>query len=111
MCSIEAVQDQMQVAVRRLATPCEPGETVKACVRRVATRTGLSFDEVRRLWYRRWRVIPAYVADTIRNAVEAHERKLDQAYEARRARQAALYALTHESSDPEFYRGAAGLDD
>lgn len=111
MCSIEAVQDEMQAAVRQLATPSVPGESVKACVRRVALATGLTFDEVRRLWYRRWRVIPHYMALKIQNAAEAHERRIAQEHALRLQRRAALYPLTHEGSDPEFYRGRAGLDD
>lgn len=110
-CPIETVQSEMREAVRSLAKPSEPGESVKACVRRVSLKTGFSFDEIRRLWYGRWRIVPAYVADRIREAKEAHERTLDRNYEALKVRQAALYGLTHEGSDPEFYRARAAVDD
>lgn len=111
LCSIESVQDEMQAGVRQLATPCAPGESVKACVRRVASATGLSFDEVRRLWYRRWRIVPGHVVRKIDKAVEAHERRIAQEHALRLQRRDALYPLTHEGSDPEFYRGRLGLDD
>lgn len=109
--AVEVVQSEMQGRVRLLAMPSEPGESVKACVRRVARATGLSFGQIRRLWYREWRVVPAHIADHIRRAAEAHERRLDQQQEVLRARHAALYGLAHHSSDPEFYEGRiAGFD-
>lgn len=107
----ETIQVEMQESVRRLAFPGVPGEGVKACIRRVAIRSGLGFGQIKRLWYGEWRIVPAHVADQIRNAVEAHERRLDAEFEALKTRRAALYGLTHESSDPEFYRVRAAQND
>jgi hypothetical protein len=99
--SPETIQVEMHQSVRRLALPGEPGESVKACIRRVSRRTGLGFDQIRRLWYLRWRVVPAHVADKIREAVHAHEKRLDQEWGTLKAR---YYALANHSSDEEFYR-------
>lgn len=57
------------------------------------------------LWYGEWRVIPAHVADKIREASEAHEREIEQQIAYLKERQARLYALTHHSMDAEFYSG------
>ena len=102
--AVETVRLEMSGHVRSLASPANPGESVKACIRRVSMRTGLGFGQIRRLWYGEWRVVPAHVADRLRKAAEAHERQLDRQIDELRKRQAALYALTHHSSDPEFYR-------
>lgn len=100
MSAVETIRAEMSGHVRLLATPASPGESVKACIRRVSSRTGLGFGQVRRLWYSEWRIVPAHIADKIREAVNAHERRLDAELATLRAR---TYALTHHSSDPEFY--------
>lgn len=109
--AVQTIRLEMQEKVRRLAMPCEPGEGVKSCLRRVSRLTGLDQGEVKRIWYGEWRRIPADIADRIREATEAHERRLDQELAALRQRHAALYGLAHHGADPEFYRGRAGLDD
>ena len=63
--AVETVRMEMSGHVRTLAKPCEPGESVKACVRRAACRAGLGFGQVRRLWYSEWRRVPADIADAI----------------------------------------------
>lgn len=91
----------MRLSVKRLAYPGEPGEGVKACIRRVARKSGLAFGQVKRLWYGEWRIIPAHVADQIRDAVEIHERKLDAEQQAIRRRYDALYGPESDpGSDP-----------
>lgn len=107
--AVEIIRVEMQEKVRRLATPCEPGESVKSCVRRVSRATGLTFGQVRRLWYSEWRIIPAHVADRIREAVHAHDRRVIETIESNKRRNAALYAILHHSSDPEFYGGQPGV--
>jgi hypothetical protein len=96
----EAIQLELSHSVKRLALPGDPGESVKSCIRRVAAKTGLGFDQIRRLWYLRWRLIPAHVADTIREAENAHQRRQDAEWETIKAR---YWALSNQSSDPEFY--------
>lgn len=105
--TVEAIRSEMSGHVRNLARPSEPGESVKACVRRVSMHTGLSFGQVRRLWYGEWRRVPTDISDKIRKAVECHERRNDQAIAARKEREATFWALTHQSSDPVFYRERA----
>ena len=101
--AVETVRVEMSGRVRSLASPASPGESVKACIRRVSMRTGLGFGQVRRLWYREWRVVPAHIADKIREAAEAHDRQIARQIEELRKRQAALYGLIHHSQDAEFY--------
>lgn len=107
--AVDAIRREMQGSVKLLASPSPPGESVKSCVRRVAAGTRLTYGQVRRLWYGEWRVIPAHVADRIREGVTAHERRIDAEIATLRKRQADLWALTHQSSDPEFYRGQPGV--
>lgn len=98
---VETVRLEMSGHVRSLASPANPGESVKACIRRVSMRTGIGFGQVRRLWYGEWRVVPAHVADRLRKAAEAHERQIEHQLAAR-MRQS--LAAMETSSDPEFYR-------
>lgn len=102
---VETVRLEMSGHVRSLATPANPGESVKACIRRVSHRTGLGFGQVRRIWYGEWRVIPAHVADRLRKAAEAHDRQIEQQLAARM--HTALAAM--EATDPEFYRSQAEI--
>ncbi len=100
MTSIDSIADEMHVRVRRLAYPAEPGESIKAVLGRVARRSGVTFNEAKRLWYREWRRVPADIADKIREAQERHEDRIFKEIEAQKAR---YWALTHMSSDTEFY--------
>lgn len=100
---VENVRLEMSGLVRSLAAPASPGESVKACIRRVASRSGLRFSQIKCLWYAEWKIIPAYVADKLRQAVEAYDRQIERQIEELKAQQARFYALTHHSSDPEFY--------
>lgn len=93
---VETIRFEMSNSVKALASPCEPGESIKSCVRRVAMRTGLTFGQVRRLWYAEWNVIPAHVADKLREASEHHDRLL-------KANMLRAVAAMQES-DPDFYR-------
>ena len=105
--AVETVRSEMSNHVRQLARPSEPGESVKSCLRRVSLRTGLTFSEAKRLWYAEWKVIPAHVADSLRKAVEANDRQIDRQIAELKERQARFWALTHQSSDPVFYRERA----
>lgn len=89
--SIDSVADEMQVRVRRLAFPGEPGESIKAVLGRVARRSGVTFNEAKRLWYREWRRVPADIADKIREAQRKHERTLARQLEELRESYKALY--------------------
>lgn len=100
MSTVELIADEMQARVRRLAFAGEPGESIKAVLGRVARRSGVTLNEAKRLWYREWRRVPADIADRIREAQDRHEQRIAQELEAQRAR---YWALTHQSSDPEFY--------
>lgn len=102
----ETVQIEMQARVKRLAWPCEPGESIKSCIRRVARKTGLTFGQVRHLWYADWRVIPTHISDRLRQAAQDHEADINLQIERQRRRLNELYALINHSADPEFYSKA-----
>ena len=90
------IQDEISALLRRLADPAVAGESVKACIRRAATRAGLTYCQTKKLWYRETRNIPAYVADEIRERAARHDREL---------KRAAFQALvTMQATDPQFYR-------
>lgn len=94
----EHVQDEIATLLRRLADPVVAGESVKACIRRASLRAGLPHGQTKRLWYREWTTIPAFVADQIRERAAAHDRKLKASMVD------ALAAM--QQSDPEFYRAS-----
>lgn len=92
----EQIQDEMSALLRRLADPVVAGDSVKACIRRAATRAGLPAGQVKRLWYREWASIPAFVADQIRERAAAHDKKLKMAM---------VEAISvMQATDPDFYR-------
>jgi len=100
----DQIQEEMSALLHRLADPGTAGESVKSCIRRAATRAGLTYSQTKKLWYRETRNIPAFVADELRERASKHEREL------RRAAFAALVEM--QQSDPEFYRDAiAALGD
>lgn len=94
----EHVQDEICSLLRRLADPVVAGESVKACIRRASTRAGIPYGQTKRLWYREWATIPAFVADQIRERAAAHDRKLKASMVE------ALAAM--QQTDPEFYRAS-----
>ena len=96
MTTAEQVQDEISALLRQLASPSEPGESVKACIRRAARNSGLTFNQARHGWYREWKNIPAHVADQIRQRAAEHDRKLKQA--------AFQTLLAMQKSDPELFR-------
>lgn len=108
MSEVALVQSEIGGRVRALTEPARPGECVKACIRRVSVKTGLTFSQIKRLWYGEWRVIHAHVADRIREASEAHEREIEQQIAYLKEHQARLYALAHYNVDAEFYQTAIG---
>lgn len=96
MRTADQIQDEMSALLRRLADPAVAGESVKACIRRAATRAGLTYCQTKKLWYRETRNIPAFVADEIRERAARHDREL---------KRAALQAIvTMQETDPQFYR-------
>lgn len=95
MSTADSVQDEMSNLLRHLADPVTAGESVKACIRRASLRAGLPYGQAKRLWYREWREIPAFVADNIRERATIHDRKL---------RHAAFQTLVSmQNTDPEFF--------
>lgn len=95
MATAEQVQDEISRLLRQLACPVTAGESVKACIRRAALKTGLTFNQTKRLWYSEWREVPAHVADNIRTAAHIHDRKLKQSM---------VEALSvMQSVDPEYF--------
>lgn len=64
--SADIIVQEMQAAVRVIASPSIPGESVKAAISRAARRSGLSFSQARRLWYGLWRDVPAHVVESVR---------------------------------------------
>lgn len=101
MSAVEEIQSELRTGIRFLALPGEPGESVKACIRRAATKAGLGFGTVKRIWYGELRCLPRTdISDAIRRAVRDHERRLDAEWETLKARH---WALAHHSSDEEFY--------
>lgn len=90
MSSIDGIADEMQERVRQIAFPGEPGESIKAVLGRVARRSGVTFNEAKRLWYREWRRVPADIADKIREAQRKHEERVALEFEVLKARYMAL---------------------
>ena len=116
MTADKAVCVEMSNCVKRLVSPAEPGARLKALYELVSDRCGrdedgcriVNYGQARRLWKKEWKIIPAWLADHIRRKVAEHERKLaarDIPLEAR------FWALTHQSSDPEFYQRRAATGD
>ena len=98
MRTADQIQDEISALLRHLADPAVAGESVKACIRRAATRAGLTYGQTKKLWYRETKNIPAYLADELRERAARHDRQL---------RRAAFNALVEmQQSDPEFYRDA-----
>jgi hypothetical protein len=98
MSTADTVQDEISVLLKRLADPVVAGESVKACIRRASTRSGMPYTQTKRAWYREWKSIPAHIADNIRQAARRHDERL------KRAMVQNLIAL--QQSDPDFYRAA-----
>lgn len=95
MSTAETVQTEMADLLRRLADPVTAGDSVKACIRRASIRAGLPYGQAKRLWYREWHDIPAFIADNIRERANLHDRKL---------KAAAFHTIVAmQNSDPEFY--------
>lgn len=93
-----AVNDEISALLKRLAEPVEAGDNVKACIRRAAERSGLTFNQARHGWYREWKNIPAHVAEQVRKRAAEHDRELKHA--------TLQTLLAMQKSDPEFYREA-----
>jgi hypothetical protein len=95
MSNAEAVQDEISDLLRRLASPVAAGESVKECIRRASKRSGVPYGQVRRAWYKNWRLIPAYVADQIRQRAAQHDEHVKrQLYRA---------IVSMQESDPVYF--------
>ncbi len=57
--AVSDVLADMRATVREAAWPAEPGEPVKAAIRRAARKLGLSFARAHGYWYGRARSVPA----------------------------------------------------
>jgi uncharacterized protein YbaR (Trm112 family) len=98
MRTADQVQDEISALLRHLADPAVAGESVKACIRRAATRAGLTYRQTKKLWYRETKNIPAFLADELRERATRHDKEL---------RRAAFHALVEmQQSDPEFFSDA-----
>jgi hypothetical protein len=95
MSTAETVQDEISSLLRQLANPVTAGDSVKSCIRRASMRAGLPYGQTKRLWYREWHDIPAFVADNIRERANIHDRKLKHA--------AFQTLVAMQNSDPEFF--------
>jgi hypothetical protein len=92
----------MHALVRDAAWPGEPGESVKAAIRRASRRLGLAYSRAHQHWYGRARTVPA--AEWI--AAQDAQRMLRRDRAARlRAELAALEAGHAEAAD----RGEQGF--
>lgn len=74
--SPEAVAAEMAEHVDALGTK---GRNVKEAIALAARRAGLTWGQAKRLRYREWAVIPAHVADRVREARAELDRKIENA--------------------------------
>jgi hypothetical protein len=88
--SAAAIAAEMQALVRDAALPGEPGESVKAAIRRAARRLAITHSQARRLWYGQRAAILAHEAEALRararSALSAIEADTDRRMTALRAR-------------------------
>jgi len=96
MTSADQVTEEISQLLRQLASPVSPGESVKACIQRASMRSGLSFIQAKKCWYREYRTIPAHIADQVRQRAAEHDRRLKAA--------AFQTILAMQASDPDLYR-------
>lgn len=108
MTADEVVSLEMSLSLRRLASPSEPGEKLKAIYGRLSARTGLTYGQVKRIWRREWKVIPGSIVRRLDTLVAEHERRANAEQETLRKR---FYALAHHSSDPDFYQARTATAD
>lgn len=101
--SVEAVRQRVSADVRWLALPGIPGESVKACIRRVSMKTGLNFSILKRLWYCEYKRIPADISETVERAVKANAQRQEQEWQLIKQR---YWAVTYGSGDPDFHAPA-----
>jgi hypothetical protein len=84
--SAAQASDDAAAALRRISPATKPGDYVEQRIIRAAALLALPLRTVRRLWYRRVKLVPAYVATRI----AAFDRRMDDELVAMRARLAAL---------------------
>ena len=110
--AISKVQDDVRTALGLLAWPAEPGEKLKTTHDRIhkALKGQVTHRQIRSLWRKEWKNIPAHIYLAVLERAEAHEQQLDVNIKAARARQAKLWALIHHGHNQDFYRVRAGVD-
>ena len=64
----DAIRDETALMLRQLVGSVEPGTSLKAIWRSLATRLRLTVGQIKRLWYSEWAVIPAHIYLTVRHA-------------------------------------------
>lgn len=106
-----AIRLEMATAVRLIGGADDKAE---AAIHKASQATGLSVAVVGRLRWKKIKRVPADIADAVREALEAVNRKAEARAEHDRAifiaRIDALDAFARNSSDPEFVRArAAGI--
>lgn len=112
---IQTLNGEMAEILRRLAFPSRPGETAKSIQRRLyelrsaSSYVGdiLSPRQIRSLWEKTWKWVPAVIADELRRRVAIHEQRLERRLQEVGTEYSRVWALVHASSDSEFYREAA----
>lgn len=95
MTSEAEVTQEISQLLRQLASPGEPGESIKESIWRASRRAGLSFIQTKKYWYRERRTVPAHLADQIRERAADHERRLKRA--------AFQTILAMRESDPDLF--------
>jgi hypothetical protein len=110
--AISKVQEDVRTALGIIAWPAEPGEKLKTTHDRLhkALKGQVTHRQIRALWRKEWKNIPAHIYLAVLERAEAHEQQLDAKLRAARERQAKLWSLIHHSSDPAFYRGRLAVD-
>lgn len=77
MVDAAAIRIDVALMLRELAGHVEPGTSLKAVWRNLATRLRLTVGQVTRLWYENWLTIPAWAYVAVREAWEK-KRSLDE---------------------------------
>jgi hypothetical protein len=90
----EQIREEVYDLLDKKIAPKEEASNLKDRLRLMVTRTGLSFSQVRRAWYKRWDV-PGYILKTLEIRAAEHEISL------RRAQYQALVEM--QKNDPDLF--------
>src|SRR5689334_4818863 len=109
MTADEVVSVEMRNRLLRIAREhYEPGDRLKKIWGDLARATGLTYGQCKRIWKQEWKVIPGSVVRRLDKLVADLERQSDAEQETNRKR---YWALTHTSSDPDFYKARTATND